>query len=762
MQSARDSAQPIAPTPAAQNTSRRLLSRLTSSFASKPRSVVDFFIKLDDDGRHYSTGDTIKGSVRLRVLKSIRITHIVVCLSGRVRVYKNPAAPGAINRQNGSQNANGKAKSSGQYHGNGLATLFEEEAVLCGDGRLAEGSYQFNFELDFPERDLPSSVDFERGKISYAITASLTRPTTIAPVLSFEREIYFTERIDIAPLYPPKSRTIIHDPLLKRAKAKNTALKLVDTNDRKSVPPRSLQGDSQPSGEASVRPSVSSQDNDRPLSPVPSEFSTESHVSSTGLPSQNGSVSVPVSPTASFVSRPTHSKSGLGNKTISTTIESCLGGCLRGDFVTVKVLVNHTKYIKSMNGVIVTLYRHARVDTQPALPIGPIEKGKNASKQSYYPRSVTGLGGLSLSGAGSAHVFRKDLAQAVFPLVVNPKTLSAEVNAKLRVPEEAFPTITGVPGAMISFKYYVEVIVDIQGKLSTPFNPLRELTSTNMAPSDTYETDYSNSAAHPSRILDTTYVRKDKTVVCSAFEIIIGTVDSERRKGKRKAVIAEEPQEEAVEQSAPYLPIRNDNTQLPNAPNGYIADYYPGVSSATDHMSYGAAHDAYDYAVMYPVPPMIDESQMSEKERLRLAEARLLPSQPPGLEEEADNTPIGATAPQLDEDYDTPVYDEPAPRDEYSVPSSSRIPGGTGLERWPTAQRVETVSSSSTVPHDDEHRSVRAQLQALGPAASGDIEQGCEDAAGSRPAAVAERGTTSMHDSHAEAIASSDLPRYER
>ncbi|QIX00264.1 hypothetical protein AMS68_005781 [Peltaster fructicola] len=755
MQSAQDLAPPTAPvSPAVQSPGRRLLSRFASGLASKPRSVVDFYIKLDDDGRHYSTADTVKGSVRLRVLKPIRITHIVVSLSGRAHVYKNPTAPAEFSQKSGSHSTSIKGKSAGQYHGNGLATLFEEEAVLCGDGRLADGSYQFNFELEFPARDLPSSVDFERGKISYAITASLTRPTTISPVLSCEREVYYTERIDIAPLLAPKSRTIIHDPLFKRSKAKG---KLVDPNDRKSVKPRSLSGESQQPGETAFRPSVSSQENDRALSPVPSEVSFESHVSSTGVPSQNGSAAASTSPNASFVSRPTHSKSGHGHKTINTLIESCSGGCLRGDQLTVKVLVHHTKYMKSMNGVIVTLYRHARVDTQPALPIGPIEKGKNDSKQSYYVKSVTGLGGLSLSGAGSAHIFRKDLAQTTMPLVVNPTSLVADVTAKLRVPEEAFPTIAGVPGAMISFKYYIEVIVDIQGKLSTPINPLRELTSTNMTPADSYETDYSNAAAHPTRILDTTYVRKDKTVVCSVFEIIIGTVDSERRKGKQKVVATEVPREEPVV-SLPSHPPAFDSVQPLNTPNGYIPARYPS-NAPTDYVSYT---DTHDHVTAYAAPPIPDESQLSEKERLRLAEARLLPSQPPGLEGDAEGIIPGATAPQLDDEYDD-TYEDLAPQDEYSASSSSRAPDGSQLGYWPTADGVSTTG----VSHDERQQhqqqpSAIAQAAALGPGpADGELEHGSshtERAAGT----LEGNELSSMHDSHAEAPASTDLPRYER
>jgi hypothetical protein len=138
---------------------RRILSRITSPFATKSRSIVDFFIQPDDPHRQYSPGDIVTGSVKLRVLRPVRVTHIVVSLHGYVQVYKNPGSPGDGLRANAGNIGTGRGKQSGEYYGNGFASLFEDEVVLCGDGRLAEGAYQFNFELEFPDNDLPSSID---------------------------------------------------------------------------------------------------------------------------------------------------------------------------------------------------------------------------------------------------------------------------------------------------------------------------------------------------------------------------------------------------------------------------------------------------------------------------------------------------------------------------------------------------------------------------------------------------------------------------
>lgn len=46
-----------------------------------------------------------------------------------------------------------------QYFGNGQASLFQDEVTLCGEGRLEPGIYEFNFELQFPSKGLPTSIN---------------------------------------------------------------------------------------------------------------------------------------------------------------------------------------------------------------------------------------------------------------------------------------------------------------------------------------------------------------------------------------------------------------------------------------------------------------------------------------------------------------------------------------------------------------------------------------------------------------------------
>lgn len=138
-------------------TSRSLFSRLTSPLRSRTRNLTDFHIRPQDPHRRYSPGDTVKGIVVLTVVKPIRITHITVALHGFVHVYKNANNASEV-ALNDAYVQSGNAKKS-QYFGNGHASLFQDEILLCGEGRLEVGVYEFEFELQFPRKGLPTSID---------------------------------------------------------------------------------------------------------------------------------------------------------------------------------------------------------------------------------------------------------------------------------------------------------------------------------------------------------------------------------------------------------------------------------------------------------------------------------------------------------------------------------------------------------------------------------------------------------------------------
>lgn len=90
--------------------------------------------------------------------RPIRITHLVVCLHGFVKVFASAKLPTDIISRDGAFLGGGTGKRGGEYFGNGFASLFENEVTLAGGGRLEVGSFEFEFDLEFPHTELPSSI----------------------------------------------------------------------------------------------------------------------------------------------------------------------------------------------------------------------------------------------------------------------------------------------------------------------------------------------------------------------------------------------------------------------------------------------------------------------------------------------------------------------------------------------------------------------------------------------------------------------------
>lgn len=142
-----------------QPSSRSFFSRFALPIRSRStRNVVDFFIKPAEPHRKYNAGNQVRGAVVLAVVKPTRITHLTVALRGFVRVYKSP---NAANEVLTTPDVASDGVSHFRFLGNGYASLFQDEQVLCADGKLDAGRYEFNFELEFPdpENGLPSSIE---------------------------------------------------------------------------------------------------------------------------------------------------------------------------------------------------------------------------------------------------------------------------------------------------------------------------------------------------------------------------------------------------------------------------------------------------------------------------------------------------------------------------------------------------------------------------------------------------------------------------
>jgi hypothetical protein len=136
-------------------------------------------------------------------------------------------------------------------------------------------------------------------------------------------------------------------------------------------------------------------------------------------------------------------------------------------------------------------------------------------------------------------VFRKDLSQAFNPLIIDPVSLTANVTTSVRVPEDAFPTIKGIPGELISFRYQLEVIVDLGGKLASQIQSGQSGRAGGIGPPPTvpltanpYEGGAASLATYGGRPIDTDRLRREKGVISVSFEVIVGTEDTSRKRGK--------------------------------------------------------------------------------------------------------------------------------------------------------------------------------------------------------------------------------------
>ncbi|KAI8965292.1 hypothetical protein F5Y11DRAFT_355116 [Daldinia sp. FL1419] len=663
-----------------------LFSRLTSPLRSRTRNLADFHVRLQEPHRQYSAGDHVKGHVILSVVKPIRITHLTVALHGYVRVYKHAGAAAQLGPVNPAVISHERSRSV-RYCGNGLASLFQDEQVLCGEGRLKPTRFEFEFDLIFPAKGLPSSIDFERGTISYMVTATLTRPTSIAATSSCETKVALIEKVDIGVLAPPRERRVCMQTLRRRPKKKKKPVPAVasavnhGSGSTEAQDPASdldstrvnenSNGSSVSLGE--VTASVGPPGNHLPRGPLRSDLiphDLQSEISGESAVSNNSGSNSARGADASAESVAVSKLSGGDEREITATVELLKGGCLPGDILPVKIKVEHNRRMKSMHGIIVTLYRQGRVDYSPPLSLFTTELSKEDAKrlkhEDYYPRSRTGLGGLSLSSAGSCSVFRKDLSQAVAPLIIDPVTLTANITTSVRVPEDVFPSIKNVPGGLISFRYHVEVVLDLGGKLAgqssgSSQQPSRmgSLGVPGGNPASTVGSyDLKRLANWNGTIVDTDHLRREKGVISVSFEIVVGTMDSSRSRGKsvaRPSLTVQPPSSEDVHGEnndelnytwqSEYENRNNysgdfTSGQLEPSPQSYFP---PGGSPQTSYYDF---RDRDPHAPVYiPPPEMPKEGELSEKERVRRAEQRLLPSQPTHQPIESEAGPSQPSAP---------------------------------------------------------------------------------------------------------------------
>lgn len=457
----------------------------------------------------------------------------------------------------------------------------------------------------------------------------------MSPITTCERQVQLVETVDIAPLRQPKPRMVSVEMLSRKSINKMSARGAVATtigemsrNSSKVGARKLTSGSTVSTTQALHRPSPS------PAPSDPSSASTESSPASsrhTGL--------LRLHSKSSNNSDQVSSNGYAAGEMVTATIQVLQGGCLPGDKLPLEISISHNRPVKSLQGIIITMYREGHVDTHPAIPLGPSQPGKKQEYEDYYPKSRTGLGGLSLSSAGSSSGFRKNLSQKIVPLIVDPLSLHATVKTSIQIPEDLFPTISSVPGAMITFKYFIEVVIDLGGKLTSLERILPRLHMTGWASKfeqgdiTSNKFDASEGLAIPFAVpltfLNTEGVRREKGVVACVFEVIVGTRDSQRRRPRQSerhsAMVtpadSRRRAEDRTDNRSNPSPIRLSRRETPMLNNESV----DGSQDCASRLDVG---NGMSRPQSYIVPPPAAEEELDEKARIRRAEQQLLPSAP--------------------------------------------------------------------------------------------------------------------------------------
>lgn len=727
--------------------------------------MFELAVEPEDPFRVYSAGETVKGHIVLTVTKGFDITHLVVTLHGYAKVFKHQVTNGE-GFSNNDFVVNGKGSRGFEYYGSGLASLFQEEQILCGSGFLKKQVYKFAFELPFPAKSMPSTLSFERGAVSYMLSATLTRPVTMLPTHTVMKGIKFKDSLDVEAMNTPKSRIVSMEPV-KRGRVKKvkttTSVGTGDTSSRGQLTRQDTQ-----TSTTSYRAAASATINP-PLSPAPSEdtIATTTTTSSTSfrqveLDSQNRKRSDDTKSTNT-------SHSGTA---VTAVAELQKSGALPGDSIPVRVFITHTKaYVKGL--VIATLYRIGRVDMHPAIPLANSSKHK-AEYEDVYPKSKTGLGGLYFASSSPSSVFRKDLSQSSTIMVIDPSTLTSDIKTSIRVPEAAFPTINNVPGGMISFTYHIEVVVDLFGKLGET-RLLPRLTSGE--PTFTTAVGNSNQLTHEwsNSILDTTSLRRNKSIATFEFNLIVGTKDSSRNKKFQPIVETPTPNEQQTEEqyNDEYYEgndywYYDENGEVQYYDPYYYDNYEGSNGYHYDNQHYPQPSHEHQPPPAVEIPPPRPEEAVDEKTRLRRQEELLMPTQPPQEGEASSSVAhLAPSAPTLDgHGVEAPegLINPPTPGPPASVTSARSVdtvrPYSTSPP--PPPPPPQASGSASDAPTEDKQELERRRImaQASVPPADESAGEGPSRSAQMAPSAPVLSEDEYIHvDGHEE---EHELPEYRR
>lgn len=646
------------------DTVRSILAR-----ASKSQSHVgDFYIELEDPHRRYHPGDHVRGAVKIDVTKSARITHLAIQLHGAVRVYKSNQALSKEPSKPAASRDGASLKETPGHH-----KICDLEKVLCGEGMLHENSYSIQFSLRLPTSGIPSSLKFERGYIDYTLEAILTKPKKVNPVMSASRRIQVAETIDVAwmpvpdpqSLYLPHSHTrSITRPSLRPTGSASKIDATKPTRPGYRTEPGSTEGSSNTTATRSRSGRTSAEELEVTQKSIPLDTNDILPVDEPSEPTSGFTADLPA---AERISTSAHSTpTRRTTQPVCATVELARIGYLAGDLITATITIKHNKPIWSMHGIIMTFARYGHtslypdrrepsddedddVDETDRSPAGNSSSRSRRSRQ----RLAKGIDRFKKGRRGKSASFQKNLSQTFAPLIVDPQNLSAVLKASVKIPSGCFSTIAHGTGDLVAIRYFVEVIVDLGGKLASQSKYLPSLSNvrdpvlrgpdgqTGELHEDVAKTTISTSGID---IIETNLLRRERNVVSFRFEVIVGTRDSSR---SGKAVSQQQQQDQPTSThpltSAP-APTSAPSDELdansrpptnPRSPLDLTPEYSEGPNPFfTSHSTYvsSATPAAPPLLPSEPTPHTLEQAfaqQPDEKSRVRLAEQLLLPSAPP-------------------------------------------------------------------------------------------------------------------------------------
>lgn len=379
-------------------------------------SVDEFYILLSDPHRSWLPGDEVSGQIIFISKKDLANIVITLSLIGSVKI-------------NASSHSKLRPVKEVLFH-HTIKIYGEEnssENTEEYNNGLFKGEHRFPFIVKLPNKRVFTSIDFGKGSIKYSLKAAVGNASSFANDSPAVSPLSDSNNNTNRSSFIQKTKTLNFHNSIYTSEKIITLINPIDVSKLpRPKPKRLIIKDPRLSRKLSRTQSSTSTINT--INTFNTISSNNSDTIANGEHSSNGNASNNNTPQSNSNS-PSNGVEGVRPQVIKVALEIPERGFLRGELIPIKLNINHSRKIQDLNGIIVTFVRVCR---------------------------------LSNGHENLVESFRKDLQQLVLPLYVDPNTFQSEINASLRIPADAFPTISGCP--LVSFQYFIEVLINLSGK----------------------------------------------------------------------------------------------------------------------------------------------------------------------------------------------------------------------------------------------------------------------------------------------------------